>query len=324
MEYAKRAQEIVDIEIDGLKKVRDGLGIAFGRAVDLFLHTLDDGGKIVITGLGKSLHVGQKIAATLTSTGSPAVVLHPAEAMHGDMGILNKGDTVLALSYTGASDELLNLLPLIKQYDARIVALTGDIDSPLARNSDEVIPVTVDREACPLNISPTSSTTAMLAVGDALAMVLLEARGFTRNDYAKLHPGGAIGRTLLLHVRDIMRTGHRIAHVRSDARVEDAVLAMTEARSGSVVIVDENHSVTGIFTDGDLRRHLTDDEETLLDRPIASVMTPNPVTLSQDLLAVDVLSHFREHDIDDLIVVDGNARLVGMIDVQDLPKLKIF
>ncbi len=323
MEHAKRAQEIIDIEIEGLKKVRDGLGLEFGRAVALILHTLDGGGKIVITGLGKSLHIGQKIAATLTSTGSPAVVLHPAEAMHGDMGILNKGDVVVALSYTGASDELLALLPMIKGYDVRIVALTGDTDSPLARNSDEVIPVTVDREACPLNISPTSSTTAMLAVGDALAMVLLEARGFSRDDYAKLHPGGAIGRALLLRVRDIMRTGHRVAHVPSGARVEDAVLAMTEARAGSVVIVDEDYAVKGIFTDGDLRRHLTD-QANLIDRKIDEVMSPNPITLSQDLLAVDVLAHFREHQIDDLIIVDENERLAGMVDIQDLPKFKIF
>ncbi len=323
MEYAKRAQEIIDIELEGLKKVRNGLGREFGRAVDVMLETLNRGGKIVVTGLGKSLHVGQKIAATLTSTGSPAVVLHPAEAMHGDMGILNTGDVVLALSYTGASDELLNMIPMIKQYDVKVVALTGDTDSPLARSSDEVIPVTVDREACPLNISPTSSTTAMMAVGDALAMVLLEARGFSRDDYAKLHPGGAIGRALLLRVRDIMRTGHRIAHVRAGSRVEDAVLAMTEARSGSVVVVDEDHSVVGIFTDGDLRRHLTD-EGKLLDRQVDDVMTPSPVTLSQDLLAVDVLAHFREHNIDDLIIVDGNQRLVGMVDIQDLPKFKIF
>lgn len=323
MEYARRAQEIIDIEIDGLKKVRDGLGLEFGRAVGVMLDAINGGGKIVITGLGKSLHVGQKIAATLTSTGSPAVVLHPAEAMHGDMGILCKGDVVLALSYTGASDELLNLIPMIKQYDAKVIALTGDIDSPLARNSDEVIPVTVDREACPLNISPTSSTTAMMAVGDALAMVLLDARGFTRDDYAKLHPGGAIGRALLLRVRDIMRTGHRLAHVHAGSRVEDAVLAMTEARSGSVAVVNDDHAVVGIFTDGDLRRHLTD-EEKLVERRIDDVMTPNPVTLSQDLLAVDVLAHFREHNIDDLIIVDENERLVGMVDIQDLPKFKIF
>lgn len=323
MEYAKRAQAIIDIEIDGLKRVRDGLGLEFGRAVRCILKSLENGHKIVITGLGKSLHVGQKIAATLTSTGSPAVVLHPAEAMHGDVGILSDGDVVLALSYTGASDELLNVLPAIKSYEVSIIALTGDLSSPLAAHCDEVIPVTIDREACPLNISPTTSTTATLAVGDALAMVLLEARGFSRDDYAKLHPGGAIGRALLLRIRDIMRTDHRLAYVQSGATVKDAMLAMTAARAGSVVIVDDRHEVLGIFTDGDLRRHLTAEEQVALRR-IDDVMTPTPVTLNQDLLAVDILSHFRQHQIDDLVIVDEQNRLAGIVDIQDLPKFKLI
>jgi len=238
MDYARRAQEIIDIEISSLQKVREGLGSEFGRAVLLMLEALASGRKLVLTGLGKSFHIAQKIAATMTSTGSTAVVLHPSEAMHGDLGIVARGDVVIALSYSGASDELLALLPIIKRTEAKIVALTGDPDSPLARNSDEVIPVTIEREACPLNISPTSSTTATLAVGDALAMVLLEARGFTRDDYAKLHPGGAIGRALLLAVPDIMRTCDRVARVPTGSTVRDAMLAMTRARSGSVVIVD--------------------------------------------------------------------------------------
>lgn len=323
MDYVTRAREIIDIEIDELKNVRNGLDDSFNRSVDLLLSAISGGHKIVVTGLGKSLHIGQKIAATLTSTGSPAVVLHPAEAMHGDLGILAEGDVVLSLSYTGASDELISLLPLIRQSGAKIIALTGDADSPLAANSDAVILIKVQREACPLNISPTSSTTATLAVGDALAMVLLEARGFSRDDYAKLHPGGAIGRALLLKIKDIMRTGHRVAFVREEARVRDALFAMTEARSGSVVIVDENHHVLGIFTDGDLRRHLSD-EGTLPAKRITEVMTPRPVTLNQDALAVDVLAHFREHQIDDLIIVNEHGSLVGMVDVQDLPKFKIF
>ena len=322
MEYAKRAQQIIDIEVEALQKVRNGLGLEFGRAVNTILDSLTNGGKIVVTGLGKSLHIGQKLAASLTSTGSPAVVLHPAEAMHGDMGILQKGDVVLALSYTGGSDELINLLPLLRAFEVKLITLTGDLDSPLARDSDEVIPVTVDREACPLNISPTSSTTAMLAVGDALAMVLLEARGFTRDDYAKLHPGGAIGRALLYRIRDIMRTGTRVAYVRMGARVHDAMLAMTEARAGSVVVVDESHAVTGIFTDGDLRRHMMADEH-VMQRRIEDVMTPNPITLRQDQLAVNVVAVFREHLIDDLIIVDENKHLAGMVDIQDLPKFKL-
>ena len=321
--FEQRARDIINIEIEGLAKVRDAIGREFQRSVDILLQTLERGGKIVITGLGKSLHVGQKIAATLTSTGSPAVVLHPSEALHGDLGILHANDTVLAFSYTGGSDEVLQLIPLIKRDGARIIAVTGDPDSPLASNSDEVLVVKVDREACPLNVSPTTSTTAMMAMGDALAMVLLEARGFSRDDYAKLHPGGAIGRSLLLKIRDIMRTGPRVAQVRSGARVQDAILAMTQARAGSVVVVDEDHTVIGIFTDGDLRRRISS-EERLTQRRIDEVMTQRPVTLSQELLAVDVLAHFREHQIDDLIIVDENQRLAGMVDIQDLPKFKIF
>ncbi len=323
MDYVKRAGEIIDIEIEELKNVRSSLGPSFSRAVNLLLDAVHGGHKIVVTGLGKNHHIGQKIAATLTSTGSPAVVLHPAEAMHGDLGILCPGDVALCLSYTGASDELITLLPLIKQNDVRIIAVTGDPDSPLAANSEEVILVRVEREACPLNISPTSSSTATLAVGDALAMVLLEARGFTRDDYAKLHPGGAIGRALLLKIKDIMRTGRRVAYVKSGALVHDALFAMTEARSGSVVVVDESHRVTGIFTDGDLRRHLRTEEKVTLNR-IEAVMTPNPLTLNQDRLAVDALAFFREHQIDDLIIVDDNGTLVGMVDIQDLPKFKLL
>ena len=323
MNYAKRAQEIIDIEIEGLQQVRNGLGRSFAGAVELLLPALAGGRKIIVTGLGKSLHIGAKIAATLTSTGSPAVVLHPADAMHGDMGILNSGDVVLALSYTGASDELLNLIPAIKHHNVKMIAMTGDPDSPLAQNSDMVLSVTVQREACPLNISPTSSTTATLAVGDALAMVLLEARGFSREDYAKLHPGGAIGRALLLRIRDIMRTGTRVAQVQTGSRVHDAIIAMTEARAGSVAVIDTERVVIGIFTDGDLRRHMTH-ENGLSQRCIDDLMTRDPVTLCEDRLAVDVVAHFREHQIDDLVIVDNEGRLTGLVDIQDLPKFKLF
>lgn len=323
MDHVKRAQEILDIEIEGIRKVRDTLGASFSDAVELILASLKKGGKIVVTGLGKNYHIGQKMAATLTSTGSPALVLHPAEAMHGDMGIISSGDVVLALSYSGASDELLALLPLIKRYDVPIIGLTGDPSSTLAQHSSVVILVAVDREACPLNISPTSSTTATLAVGDALAMVLLKARGFTRDDYAKLHPGGSIGKTLLLKARDIMRTGGRVAAITSGGCVKEAMLAMTAARAGSVIVLDEERRVLGIFTDGDLRRNLTGSPD-IVNAAIDTVMTKNPVTLRDNQLAVDVLAYFRDHQIDDLIIVDQEGRLAGMIDIQDLPKLKMF
>lgn len=306
-----------------LKKVRDGLGKEFNLAVKLILERLKQGGKVVVTGVGKNLPIGQKIASTLTSTGCPAIFMHPSDAMHGDLGILQNTDILLALSYSGESEELMNLIPVIRRYGVTILSLCGEPDSALARNSDVVISVTVDREACPFNMAPTASTTATLAVGDALAMILLDARGFKKEDYAKLHPGGAIGRTLLLRVSDIMRTGDRLAKIPKGAKVHDAVLAMTSARSGSVVVVDDQKRVLGIFTDGDLRRHIND-LTSVGERLIDEVMTPAPITLSKSHLAVDVLAIYEKHNIDDLIIVDEKKRLVGMVDIQDLPKFKIF
>ena len=321
--YAERAKGILDIEIAELQHVRDSLDGGFAQAVDLILAKLNAGGKVVLTGVGKNLPIAQKIAATLTSTGSPAVVLHPSDALHGDLGLVLERDVVLALSYSGASDELMALIPSIHRLGVPIVAVTGDPDGPLARLSDVVLIVRVSREACPFNIAPTASTTATLAVGDALAMVLLEARGFDREDYAKLHPAGAIGRALLLRVAEIMRTGERLAAVKRTATVGDAVMAMTRARAGAVAITEEDGRVAGIFTDGDLRRHLADPGP-LTERSIAEVMTPNPKRLPQDRLAVDVLAFFERHAIDDLVIVDDADRLVGMVDLQDLPRMKIL
>ena len=323
MNYAKRAKEVLEIEIAGLKKVRAGLGREFDRAAVLMLACLNSSRKIVVTGVGKNLPVGEKIAATLTSTGSPAVVLHANDALHGDLGIISEGDVVLALSYSGSSEELVGLIPSIRRRRVKIIAITGVAESPLAKLSDEVIPIGVEREACPFNMAPTTSTTVTLAVGDALAMVLLEARGFKREDYAKLHPGGAIGRTLLLKVADIMRTGERMAHVVCGVKVKDALFAMTKARSGAVAIVDRKNKVAGIFTDGDLRRHLANTPD-LVDRTIDEIMTRNPRTVRQDALAVDVLAVYEKHNFDDLIVVDARGRLAGMVDIQDLPKFKIL
>lgn len=320
--FLARAREVIDVEIDGLRRVRDALDSSFSRAVDRILAALNDGRKIVVTGVGKNIPIGQKIAATLTSTGSPAVFLHPSDAMHGELGILADGDVVLALSYSGESEELMNLLPAVKRRKLAVIAITGSRDSALARLSDEVIVAAVDAEACPFNMAPTASTTATLAVGDALAMVLLEARGFRKEDYAALHPGGAIGRTLLLKVDDIMRTGARLATVPRGARVKDAVMAMSKARSGSVVIVNPDRTVAGIFTDGDLRRHL--DLPDLSNRVIDDLMTPNPIHIRTGRLAVEVLRIFEKHNIDDLVVIDEDGRLAGSIDIQDLPKFKIL
>jgi len=323
LDYIARATEVIDCEIEGLRNVRTLLGAGFTEAVELILAALRDGGKVVITGVGKNVHIGHKIAATLTSTGTPAVLMHPIEALHGDFGLLGPKDVVLAMSYSGASDELTALIPAIKRSGNPIITLTGDPQSPLAQHSQVVIPVTVEKEACPFNMAPTSSTTATLAVGDALAMVLLEARGFKKEDYAKLHPGGAIGRTLLLRVRDVMRTGERCAIVHSGSPVKEAVGAMTRARSGCVAVTDPDQRLLGIFTDGDLRRHLLDGAK-VLEETIDRVMTADPVTVREEQLAVDLLRIYEDRNIDDLIVLDRDGRVCGAVDIQDLPKLKIL
>lgn len=323
MSYLQRAREVLDVECESLAHVRDALDETFDKAVEVLLGCLKRHGKIVVTGIGKSLHIAEKISATLASTGSTSVVLNPTQAVHGDLGILCKDDALLAISYSGESEELTSLIPLVKRVGLSVVAITGHSDSTLGRNSDAVISVTVAREACPFNMAPTSSTTVSLAVGDALAMVLLEARGFKKEDYAKLHPCGAIGRALLLRVADIMRKGDALASVAADAAVRDAVVAMTRARAGSVGIVDGAGKLVGILTDGDLRRHLSEGGS-LLDRPATQIMTPSPVVVHETQLAVDVLRVFEKHRIDDIPVVDEQMRLVGSIDIQDLPKLKIL
>ncbi len=323
MDYIVRARAVIDCERDGLARVRDGLDGGFTAAVEAMLACLSRRGKIVVTGVGKNLHIAEKLSATLASTGATSVVLNPTQAMHGDLGILSKGDILLALSYSGESDELVTLLPLARRMGVRVVALCGVRESTLARNSDLTVSVAVEREACPFNMAPTTSTTATLAVGDALAMVLLEARGFQKEDYAKLHPGGAIGRALLLRVADIMRGRERLAVVNAAAPVKDALFAMTAVRAGSCAVADDEGRLVGIFTDGDLRRRLPGQAD-ILQIPVGDVMTRNPITVTLDELAVDVLNIFEERNIDDLLVVDADGRPVGAVDIQDLPKLKIM
>ncbi|NQU41502.1 MAG: KpsF/GutQ family sugar-phosphate isomerase [Lentisphaerae bacterium] len=322
MDYEQRAREVIECEIEGLKTVCDHIDDQFSEAVDLILRCLTAKGKIVVTGVGKNLHIADKLSATFASTGATSVVLHPTQALHGDLGVLSRGDVVLALSYSGASDELLSILPVINRLGIPIIAMTAVPDSQLAACSAVILSVEVGREACPFNMAPTTSTTATLALGDALAMVLLDARGFKKEDYALLHPAGAIGRTLLLRVSDIMRTHDRLASVTESANVEAALFAMTQARAGSVAVVDNDNKVLGIFTDGDLRRHVA--REGLLALPIRELMTANPINVTPDQLAVNVLKIYEDHAIDDLLVVDADGRLVGAIDIQDLPKLKIL
>src|SRR5437016_1191961 len=323
MSHVNRAREVFDIELAGLKAVRAQLDQAFDRAVEVMVHALRQRAKIVVVGVGKSGNVGQKIAATLTSTGSTAVLLHSVDALHGDLGIVSDGDIIIALSYSGESEEMVNLIPALKRFSVKIICLTGTPKSSVARYSDVVLNVRVAKEACPFNLAPTASTTAMLVMGDALAMAVLQARGFKKSDFAKYHPSGAIGRALLLRVADIMRSGSRNAVAPETVSVRQALLVMTRARSGSVSVVNARGKLAGVFTDGDLRRRIAA-EDNVLAQPLAKVMTRNPVAVREDALAVEALKIFNERNIDDLIVVNARKEPVGLVDSQDLPRWKLM
>jgi len=323
MSHLARARDVFDIELAALKSVRAQLDGGFDRAVELTVDALRRRGKIVIVGVGKSGNIGQKIAATLTSTGSTSVVLNSVDALHGDLGVVNDGDLIIALSYSGESEELINLLPALKRFSVKILGFTGNAKSTVGRHSDVVLNVKVPKEACPFNLAPTSSTTAMLVMGDALAMAVLQARGFKEQDFARHHPAGAIGRSLLLQVRDIMRTDVRNAVAEQSLTVKEALLVMTRAKSGSVSVVNAKGKLAGVFTDGDLRRHMALDDD-VLSRPLSAVMTRNPVSVRDDALAVEALKIFNERNIDDLVVVNAKKEPVGLIDSQDLPKLKLM
>jgi len=323
MNHLAQARKVFDTELVALKAVRAQLDDAFGRAVETIAAALAHRGKIIVVGIGKSGNVGHKIAATLTSTGSTSVVLNSVDALHGDVGLVNDGDVILALSYSGESEELLNLLPALKRFSVEIISLTGSLKSALARHSDVVLNVKVPQEACPFNLAPTASTTAMLVMGDALAIAVLQARGFKQSDFARLHPSGAIGRAMLWRVSDIMRSGERNAVADENIPVRDALLVMTHAKSGSLSVVNARGKLTGVFTDGDFRRCMAT-SESLLAQPLKKVMTRQPICIGEDALAVEALKIFNERNIDDLIVVNAKREPVGLVDSQDLPKLKIM
>ena len=323
MNHLVRARKVFDIELAALKAVRAHLDGAFSEAVEVIVQALAKRGKIIIVGIGKSGNVGQKIAATLTSTGSSSIVLNSVDALHGDLGVVNDGDIILALSYSGESEELLNLLPPLKRFLVKIIAMTGSPKSSLGRHSDLVLNVHVPKEACPFNLAPTSSTTAMLVMGDALAMAVLQARGFKQHDFARLHPSGAIGRAMLSRVSDIMRTGPRNAVADETLSIREALLVMTRAKSGSLSVVNGRGKLVGVFTDGDFRRHMATDNN-LLARSLKAVMTRRPVCIRADALAMEALKVFNERNIDDLIVVNRAKQPVGLVDSQDLPKFKLM
>lgn len=308
------ARQVLQTEAEAVAALARRLDDSFLRALSLILHCQ---GRIVVSGIGKSGHIGRKIASTMASTGTPAFFVHPAEACHGDLGMITPGDVIIALSYSGESEELLTIVPLVKRRGARLVAMTGNDQSSLARAADVHLDTSVAREACPLGLAPTASTTAALALGDALALALLDARGFSSEDFAMSHPGGALGRRLLVHIGDIMRRGEQLPMVQQTARLREALLEMSRKGLGMTAIVDAGQHVLGIYTDGDLRRSL-DHNIDVHTTSIAEVMTPAPRTLQADKLAVEAVKMMEQYKINGLLVVDADGRLVGALNMHDL------
>jgi len=308
--------------IEATAAVLDENFVQVVRAVETVVKT---GNKVIFSGVGKNAHIAEKLTGTLNSIGVPSCFLDPTQALHGDLGLCAAGDLAILLSNSGATGEMLRLLPLFEKFGLRTVALTGAPMSELARGADYRLIYSAPREACPLALAPTASTTAALALGDALAMVLLESSGLTREDFAKFHPAGTLGLTLLLRVKDIMRTGDGCP-VLSETKttVQEAIFAMTKAKAGAVALVDPAGKMTGIFTDGDFRRSALNGGPEFLQKPVAQFMTRNPRSVSTEVLAVEALKLFQQFKISDLVALDAENRPAGYIDVQDLPKLKIL
>jgi arabinose-5-phosphate isomerase len=321
---AARALELAartfEVEARALQSLAARQGDGFARAVHAML---DCRGRVVVIGMGKSGHVGRKIAATLASTGTPAMFVHAAEASHGDLGMVAPGDVVLAISNSGESEELAAILPALKRLGVTLVAMTGRAGSTLVRHADMVISSAVDQEACPLNLAPTASTTAQMALGDALAVALLDARGFREQDFARSHPGGALGRKLLTHVRDVMRAGEAIPRVAPESAFTDMMREMTRKGLGATAVVDAGGGVLGIFTDGDLRR-LIERGVDLRAQTARSVMTPNPKLIRDDALAAEAAELMERHRITSVLVVDAGGILIGALNSNDLMRAKVI
>ena len=319
----KKAQAVLQTEIEGIEAIKQQLDNNFVELVAACIKALDNGGKIVITGVGKSGHIGSKMAATLASTGSTAIFMHPVEAMHGDLGMLQENDIMIALSYSGETQELTRMIIPAKRLGVPVACFTGIPESTLAKLSDIVVIGAVEKEACPFNLAPTTTSTAHLALGDALAMVLLQERKFTKEDYGRRHPGGAIGRAVTMRVCDLMRSPDRMVLTGPEATVKETLVKMTAARCGSAIIVDGNNKLLGIFTDGDFRRKVENDLS-ILTRTMAEVLTPNPVFVRADSLAVEILKVLEKRKVDDLVVLDEDGTVRGLVDIQDLPGFKLM
>ena len=319
-DFASSGRRVFEIEREALDAVAARVDGAFSAACRAILSSR---GRVVCTGMGKSGHVARKTAATLASTGTPAFYVHPGEAAHGDLGMVTDADIVLALSYSGESDEILLLLPALKRQGNLVIAMTGRPESSLAREADVHLDVSVPSEACPLSLAPTSSTTASLAMGDALAVALLEARGFTADDFARSHPAGALGRRLLLHITDVMHAGDEVPKVGAAASISEALVEMSRKRLGMTAVVDDDDRLLGLYTDGDLRRSLDDEHVDLRGTRIDAVMTHAPKTIDADALAVEAAQLMEAHKINALLVVDAGQRVVGALNIHDLLRARV-
>jgi len=319
-DFAASGRRVIEIETQGLTAIGERIDGAFSDACLLLLHS---GGRVVCTGMGKSGHIARKIAATLASTGTPAFYMHPGEAGHGDLGMVTDADVVLALSNSGETDELLMLLPVLKRQGNAVIAMTGRPQSTLAREADVHLDVSIPAEACPLDLAPTTSTTAALALGDALAVALLEARGFTADDFARSHPAGALGRRLLLHITDVMHGGDDVPRVQASATLSEALVEMSRKRLGMTAVVDGDGRLLGLYTDGDLRRTLDDAAIDLRATRIDAVMTKSPKTIGSDALAVEAAQLMEAHQINALLVLDETRHVVGALNIHDLLRARV-
>jgi arabinose-5-phosphate isomerase len=314
------AREVLEIEAKAVADLIDRLDQSFTRAVEIIMACR---GRVVVSGIGKSGHVARKIASTLASTGTPAFFVHPAEASHGDLGMISRDDVFLALSNSGETDEVLAIVPLLKRQGAKLIAMTGQPASALGREADVHLYAGAAKEACPLNLAPTASTTAALALGDALAVALMQARGFTRDEFAASHPGGSLGRKLLTHVRDVMRSGKEMPRIGDGATLMDGVLEMSRGRMGMTAVLDSGGRLVGVFTDGDLRRALEKGTDVRTAR-ISKVMTREPRTIGPDKLAVEAVEIMERFKVNQLLVVDGGHKLLGALNMHDLFRAKVI
>lgn len=318
-DYCEIGRRVIDIEAQSLQRLTQYINGSFTAACELIANA---SGKVIVMGMGKSGHIGNKIAATLASTGTPAFFVHPGEASHGDLGMVAKGDVLLAISNSGEASEILTLLPVIKRLGIPLISMTGKPASSMAKLSQIHLQITVDKEACPLGLAPTSSTTATLAMGDAIAIALMEARGFTADDFALSHPGGALGRKLLMRISDVMHCGEALPVVQENATIKDALLEVSRKGLGMTAIIDQDQTLLGIFTDGDLRR-LLDNHVDIHNTEIGEVMTRSPATITCDVLAAEGLKLMEDKKINGLLVTD-NGKLVGALNMHDLLKAGVM